>query len=105
MTTKGEGAKEIYGQSEIDVPRFSAAELQLMLSTERSRRIDLVNRLTEENRSLREALEKTLVALVSYKRYVPEPYKQNPIYIVGANEAEQLAKEALTRKRGSRCGN
>ena len=42
------------------------------------------------------ALRKTLEALVSYKRYIPEPYKQNPIYIIGAHEAEVAATKALT---------
>lgn len=46
-----------------------------------------------------EALEKTLVSLVSYKKYTPEPYKQNPVYIMGSVEAEKLAIAALESAR------
>lgn len=46
------------------------------------------------------ALEETLAALVSYKHYIPEPYKQNPIYIIGAHEAEKKALEALAEMDG-----
>lgn len=56
-----------------------------------------LSRSEELNRELVEALEKTLASLVSYKHYVPEPYKQNPIYILGSVEAEQLAREVLKR--------
>lgn len=56
----------------------------------------------EQVKPLVEALEKTLVALVSYKKYIPQPYKQNPIYIIGAHEAEKLAIEALSHWRTSR---
>lgn len=44
---------------------------------------------------MREALKQTLAALISYKKYTPEPYKQNPIYIIGSHEAEVAALKAL----------
>lgn len=53
----------------------------------------------ERSKALVEALEATLTALVSYKKYIPEPYKQNPIYIIGAHEAEKKAIEALNTLR------
>lgn len=34
-----------------------------------------------------------LEALLSYKKYIPEPYKQNPIYIMGSTEAEEEYKQ------------
>lgn len=37
----------------------------------------------------RDCAKKLLEVMVSYKRYTPEPYKQNPIYIMGSTEAEQ----------------
>lgn len=51
---------------------------------------------SESVRDLVEALEKTLSALAGYKRYVPEPYKISPIYIMGSHEAEKLAVAALS---------
>ena len=48
-------------------------------------------------KELAEALTKTLEALVSYKHYTSEPYKQNPIYIIGSHEAETLAANALAK--------
>lgn len=54
-----------------------------------------IDHLSAVNEKLKDALEKTLASLVAYKRYTPEPYKQNTIYIMGSIEAEQAAVEAL----------
>jgi hypothetical protein len=53
------------------------------------------NRWRDLAGKLAEALKETVTALVSYKLYAPEPYKQNPIYILGSHEAEKKAVEAL----------
>ena len=58
------------------------------------------DRLRAQLKVMKEALQETLAALVSYKKYVPEPYKQNPIYIIGAHEAEVKAVAALSQLEG-----
>jgi hypothetical protein len=56
-----------------------------------------IEQLESDKRELIEALEKTITSLVSYKYYIPKPYKQNPIYIMGAYEAEKEAVRLLKK--------
>lgn len=60
-----------------------------------------IQKLLSLNKELVKALEKTLASLASYKRYTPEPYKKNPVYIIGSVEAETLAVKALKRAKAS----
>lgn len=61
------------------------------------RQLDLANKKIEILKEAKEALQETLSALAGYKKYIPEPYKQNPIYIVGSHEAEKKAIAVLKK--------
>ncbi len=59
--------------------------------------LDLANEKIKILKEAEEALKEMLCVLVGYKKYIPAPYKINPIYIVGSHEAEKKAIDVLKK--------